>query len=301
MTALVFGGTLLARFQWGFVMTRYRFLALLLATSLLGTWTAPALLHAQANDADAKDCKDHALLTRMQNMRIVSCKTTEFDQFAFKTVSGPQTVEGKRVEIRYTIKAGGTAPSPLAIIRNHQDAVARIGGNGRFEDRRFATLAVTSAGKEVWVQVDTAWGGGYMLTIVEKKAMVQEVVASAEMFKTGLGTSGHVEVPGIFFDTGKAELKPESNAALSEIAALLKADPALKVFVVGHTDNVATLDVNTRLSQSRADAVVQALTAQHGIAAARMTARGVGPLAPVVSNDSEDGRARNRRVELVKQ
>jgi OmpA-OmpF porin, OOP family len=281
-------------------MTRYRLSALLLATAL-GTWATPALLSAQANDADAKDCKDHPLLTRMQNMRIVSCKTTEFDQFAFKTTAGPQSVEGKRVEIRYAIKAGGTAPSPLAIIRNHQDAVAHIGGTGRFEDRRYSTLVVTSEGKEVWVQVDTAWGGGYMLTIVEKKAMLQEVVASAEMFKTGLRSSGHVEVPGIFFDTGKSELKPESNAALSEVAALLHGDPTLKVFVVGHTDNVAALDLNTRLSQARADAVVQALTAQHGIASARLIARGVGPLAPVASNDSEEGRAHNRRVELVKQ
>lgn len=281
-------------------MTRYRLSALMLAT-LLAAWAAPASLSAQGNDADAKDCKDHPLLTRMENMRIVSCKTTEFDLFAFKTTTGPQNIEGRRFEIRYAIKAGGTAPSPLAIIRNHQDAVKGIGGSGRFEDRRYATLAVTKEGKEVWVQVDTAWGGGYVLTIVEKKAMVQEVVASAEMFKTGLKATGHVEVPGIYFDTGKSELKPESNAALSEVATLLKGDPALKVFVVGHTDNVASLDLNTKLSQARADAVVQALVSQHGIAATRLMGRGVGPLAPVASNDAEEGRAKNRRVELVKQ
>jgi outer membrane protein OmpA-like peptidoglycan-associated protein len=131
--------------------------------------------------------------------------------------------------------------------------------------------------------------------------MVQEVVASAELFSTGLKATGHVEVPGIFFDTAKADLKPESDAAVAEIAKLLKADPSLKVYVVGHTDNVSTLDVNLKLSQARADAVVQALVAKHGIAAARLVGRGVGPLAPIASNDAEDGRARNRRVELVKQ
>ena len=105
----------------------------------------------------------------------------------------------------------------------------------------------------------------------------------------------------LFFDTGKADLKPESDAALAEVAKLLKADPALKVYVVGHTDNVASLELNTKLSQARADAVVQALVARHGVAAARLVGRGAGPLAPVASNDTEDGRARNRRVELVKQ
>ena len=96
-------------------------------------------------------------------------------------------------------------------------------------------------------------------------------------------------------------LKPESDAAVAEIAKMLQADPALKVYVVGHTDNVASLDLNMKLSQARADSVVQALVAKHGIAAARLTGRGVGPLCPVASNDAEDGRAKNRRVELVKQ
>jgi outer membrane protein OmpA-like peptidoglycan-associated protein len=263
--------------------------------------TSPAFAASQAKDADAKGCADHPLLTRMQNMRIVSCKTTEFDRFAFKTAKGSETVEGKRVEIRYQINPGGVAPSPLAIIRNHQQAIARIGGAGQFEDRRYAVLKVSSEGKDVWAQVDTAWGGGYVLTIVEKQTMVQEVVASAALFQAGLNSSGHVEVPGIYFDTGKSELKPESGAALAEIAKLLKGDPALKVFVVGHTDNVASLDLNTKLSQARAEAVVQALVGSHGIAAARLIGRGAGPLAPVASNDSEAGRARNRRVELVKQ
>ena len=162
-------------------------------------------------------------------------------------------------------------------------------------------LKVSKDGKDVWTQVDTAWGRGYVLTIVEQQAMVQEVVASAELFQAGLKSTGHVEIPGIFFDTGKSELKPESDAAVAEVAKLLKADPALKVYVVGHTDNVASLDLNTKLSQARADAVVQALVAKHGISAARLIGRGAGPLAPVASNDAEEGRARNRRVELVKQ
>ena len=259
---------------------------------------------AQAQEIDVKGSADHPLLTRMQNMYIHVYKTSEFDRFTFK--SGPkatEAVEGKKFEIRYVTKTGSTPPSPLAIIRNFQQAIARIGGATVYEDAnvRVTTLKVVKDGKEIWVQVDTNWGRGYFLTIVEKQAMVQEVVANADFFKTGLNTTGHVEVPGIYFDTGKSVLKPESDAAVAEVAKLLQADPALKVYVVGHTDNVASLDLNMNLSQARAEAVVQALVAKHGIAAARLTGRGVGPLCPVASNDAEDGRAKNRRVELVKQ
>lgn len=260
------------------------------------------LISANAQEVDVKGSQDHPLLTRMQNMYISVYKTSEFDQFAFRT--GPKTtepVEGRRFEIRYVTKTGFTPPTPIAIIRNHEQAIAKIGGSTVYQDQRYATLKVVKDAKEVWVQVDTAWGKGYFLTIIEKQAMTQEVTANADFFKSGLNSTGHVEVPGIFFDTGKSILKPESDAAVAEIAKLLIAETALKVYVVGHTDNVASLDLNMKLSQARADAVVQALVAKHGIAAARLTGMGVGPLCPVASNDTEEGRAKNRRVELVKQ
>jgi outer membrane protein OmpA-like peptidoglycan-associated protein len=275
--------------------------AALLASAILAS-ASPSNAAPQAKEPDYKGCADHPLLTRMADMRIKTCKTVEFDRFVFKTGKATTIpVEGRLFEIRYEAHAGATAPSLLAIIRNHQQAISKIGGKVHYEDARYTILSVAKDGKEIWAQVDTAWGRGYVLTIVEKQAMVQEVVASAELFQAGLKTSGHVEVPGIFFDTGKSELKPESDAAVAEVAKLLKADPALKVYVVGHTDNVASLDLNTKLSQARADAVVQALVAKHGIAVARLVGRGAGPLAPVASNDTEEGRARNRRVELVKQ
>jgi len=277
---------------------RVRFLAVTAALIL----SAPLFAGPQAAEPDAKGCKDHPLFTRMQGMRLATCRMVDFDKFDFKTGKGTTiSVEGKRFEIKYQLPGTGPAPGPLAIIRNHQQAITAIGGTMVYEDQRYTILKLAKDGKEVWAQVDTAWGRGYMLTIIEKQAMAQEVTASADLFQSGLKATGHVEVPGIYFDTGKADLKPESDAAVGEIAKLLKADPALKVYVVGHTDNVASLDLNTRLSQGRADAVVQALVGRHGIAAARLAGRGVGPLAPVASNDSEDGRAKNRRVELVKQ
>lgn len=283
-------------------MTRHRttLFPLTIAILLVGATFSPGA--PQAKLADAAGCKDHPLFTRMQNMRLVTCRMVDFDRFDFRTAKGvTHAVEGKRFEIKYQMPPDGVAPSPLAIIRNHQQAILAIGGTQVHEDPRYATLKLAKDGKEVWAQVDTAWGRGYMLNIVEKQLMVQEVTASAELFEAGLRASGHVEVPGIYFDTGKAELKPESEGAVTEVARMLKADPSLKVYVVGHTDNEASLDLNLRLSQARGEAVVQVLVAKHGIAAARLIGRGVGPLAPVSSNENEAGRAKNRRVELVKQ
>lgn len=283
-------------------MTRVVSAAIAFAAAALITWASVSAAAPQAREPDAAGCQDHALFTRMPNMRIVSCKQLEFERFVFKTGKGTdEAIEGRRVDVRYQAVAGSVAPSPLAIIRNHQQAIATIGGSVKYEDARYTVLKAAKEGREIWAQVDTAWGKGYVLTIVEKQAMVQEVAASAALFQSGLKASGHVEVPGIFFDTGKSDLKPESNTAVAEIAKLLAGDPAMKVYVVGHTDNVASLDLNTKLSQARAEAVVQALVGKHAIAAARLVARGAGPLAPVASNDTEDGRAKNRRVELVKQ
>jgi OmpA-OmpF porin, OOP family len=127
------------------------------------------------------------------------------------------------------------------------------------------------------------------------------VTIDAAAMARDIATTGHVALYGIYFDTDKADLKPESQAALEEIAKLLEQDTSLRLHIVGHTDNVGAFDYNIGLSQRRAAAVVKALTAAHGIAAARLRPAGVGMLAPVAPNDNEDGRSKNRRVELVKQ
>ena len=103
------------------------------------------------------------------------------------------------------------------------------------------------------------------------------------------------------FDTEKADVNPESDATLKEIAKLLQQDPKLNLYVVGHSDNQGTLDANIDLSMRRANSVILAFTGKHGVTGARLKALGDGPSAPVASNDSDDGRAKNRRVELVKQ
>jgi outer membrane protein OmpA-like peptidoglycan-associated protein len=106
---------------------------------------------------------------------------------------------------------------------------------------------------------------------------------------------------GIHFDTDKYDIKPESEPTLGEIARLLQQDPTLRLNVVGHTDNVGGLEYNEDLSERRAASVVTYLTGRHGIDASRLSPVGAGMTSPIASNDTEEGRAKNRRVELVKQ
>ena len=142
---------------------------------------------------------------------------------------------------------------------------------------------------------------GVLVVAVEPKAREQKMVAvSAGEMAKALAGSGHIALYGIHFDTGKSAVKPESRPTLAQIAALLKAQPELKLSVVGHTDNAGGASYNKGLSQRRADAVAAALIEDFGIAPERLQASGAGMDKPVAGNDTEDGRARNRRVELVK-
>jgi OOP family OmpA-OmpF porin len=141
--------------------------------------------------------------------------------------------------------------------------------------------------------------GTHVLTIELKPMEGGLVSVTAAELADELATTGHSALYGIYFDTGKAEVKPESDAALAEVTKLLQ-NKTLKLIVAGHTDNVGDFASNMDLSKRRAQAVVQALV-KRGVAASRLNPQGLGPCAPVASNDDDAGRAKNRRVELVKQ
>jgi outer membrane protein OmpA-like peptidoglycan-associated protein len=151
------------------------------------------------------------------------------------------------------------------------------------------------------VIVNSHSGEKYELTVVEKAEMAQEVVADAKSLMSDIQATGHASVYGIYFDFDKADIKPESESALKEIAKLLQENSSLKLHVVGHTDNVGNIDYNMKLSKARADAVVKELTTRYKVSAQKLKAYGVGSLAPVASNKTDEGRAKNRRVELVEQ
>ncbi|MDP1827642.1 MAG: OmpA family protein [Archangium sp.] len=258
-----------------------------------------------AAKGDKPGCVDHPLLpTRMPGYDLRDCVTKEFDGYDFFVAKGPKRhEEGRFTFLTYALdrKGGQSEQSGLAVVRNYENALTKIGATIAATDpQRWVNGKVVIDGKEVWVQAEKG-NGLIWLRIIEKAAMTQHIVADAAAFAKDLAATGHVAVDGILFDTGKAVLKAESTPALEEVAKLLKADAALKLWVVGHTDAVGRAEDNLKLAQARAEAVVAALSTTHGIAAARLKGYGVGPLAPVASNDTEEGRAKNRRVELVKQ
>lgn len=256
-----------------------------------------------AAEQDLKESKDHPLLSRMPDFYISDYKNTEFDSHKFIDQNKKQmSIEGHKYYIGYKLKKGAAEPGELKIRRNIQDALKKIGGKVIFDDNfnRVSTIVVQYESKETWVEV-RSFNNWYRLTLVEKEAMKQEVVASAEAMGKDIHSTGHVPIYGIYFDTGKSEIKPESEAAIAEIAKLLTNDGGLKLYVVGHTDNAGAFDANMRLSKDRAEAVAKALSGKHGVASARLKSYGLGSLAPVASNDTDEGKAKNRRVELVKQ
>jgi len=260
---------------------------------------APVLSVAQEDEPGSKD---HPLLTRMPGFYISGYEYKEFDTADFKNDKGEDIkVEGHIFDIYYQIKEGKKVPGKIQVLRNYENAIKKIGGSTVYEAGKQAWLKVEKGGKITWIYVDARTGGEYELEIVEKKAMVQEVVADAKSLAHDINSTGHASVYGIHFDFNKADVKPESEPTLKEIAKLLKQTPELNLYVVGHTDSVGEISYNMKLSQTRAEAVVKALVTKYGVAQNRLKSYGVGPLAPVSSNETEEGRALNRRVELVKE
>jgi outer membrane protein OmpA-like peptidoglycan-associated protein len=255
---------------------------------------------------DVAGSKDYPGITRMPGYFIYDYQETAFGSLTFNVKEGTkekeQAVEGHRYDFRYNLKDGATMPSPLQILRNYQNAARTAGGQVLFTGEDTTTLRLTKAGKEAWVAVHTSNAPSGMfitMNIVEKEGMKQDVVMDAAAMAGRLTDTGSVAVYGIYFDTAKSELKPESDAALGEIAKLLKEHPALKVFIVGHTDMMGDPATNMRLSQARAQSIVNALVARNAVAGSRLTPFGAGSYAPVATNKTEEGRAKNRRVELV--
>lgn len=274
--------------------------------SLLVILAAAALTSIAFAQDDAEGSKDYPGISRMPGYYIAEYHEAGFNSFTFTiNVSGKQkqqAVEGHEYEFRYNLKDNAEMPSPLQIMRNYQNAARKAGGQVLFDSEDETTLRLTKGGNEVWIDVthnNVPSGMSIYLTIIEKQAMQQEITMDADAMAQGLSDSGEVAIYGIYFDTAKSELKPESGSALTEIAKLLKAHPSLRVYIVGHTDMVGDATANVRLSQARAQAVVNALVTNNGIAGYRLIPFGAGPYAPVATNKTDEGRAKNRRVELV--
>jgi len=250
-----------------------------------------------------------------------------------------QRVEGKLTRILYLTPAGkstlqvyrnfekilkGKGFTPLFACKGNDECgwgswfmgAQTLGGLREYayqmgEDYRYMAARLVRSKGDVYVSmlvykydssVVRGWEGHTMaeINVAEIEPMQEEMVrVKAEDLAKSIREAGHAAVHQIYFDTDSATLKPESDPALKEIGSLLKGDAKLKLYVVGHTDNTGTLAHNMTLSMQRAKAVVDALVSRYGAKPESLEAHGVGSLAPVESNTTEQGRAKNRRVELV--
>lgn len=309
-------------------------LGLIAAISLV---YCPALARSEA---DVEGSRDHPLFSRFPDSIIEEYHLSKFDQYLLVTgaigldckPSESLDLEGKVTRIQYSFPEGR---SPLEVHRSYQTAIEGAGfeilfagkkdvlgedfarcfveevnrielmGEMSGEEPRYLCARLPRAEGDVYVSLlvnldfDTPRA---QLDIVEVQPMtIGQIRVNAAAIASSIGKTGHAAIYGILFDTGKAELKAESGPVLTEIAKVLRESPGLKLYVVGHTDNVGRLESNMTLSRDRAAAVVAVLVSEYGTDRARLAPHGVGPLAPVASNATEDGRAQNRRVELVKQ
>ena len=274
-----------------------------LAFGLLVSWVSTAL----AASGDAPSCSDPAMFpNRIPNYLIASCKTAN-DVQLFRWPGGQEEVMGIRTEVVYKVPSPDLGATPKYIAANYANAVRGIGGELRDDPARSTlgdrlTARLEIEGREVWVHLtsDSPVIGGNWLTykviVVQKDAAAQ--VITAQKMLDALNADGFMTLH-LNFETAKWDIKAEDLGTVDQIAELMRANPQLQLSVEGHTDNVGTPEANKVLSANRARAVMDAVVAR-GISPERLTSTGFGQESPIADNRTEEGRAKNRRVELVK-
>ena len=305
----------------------FRPILLLLALSL------GAMTNASAQTRDVAGAKDYPGIGRFGGSVITGYQVKDFDAARMQGAAfkDGQPTNARRLEGRITRIAYRTNPGPsiLEVSRNFETQLAKAGfetllacdvdacGGIPFSEAidalpipqmwvdgfnyRYFAGRKLDAGRETYASVIVSENNRDIyaqLVVAELGAMENKMVDAAVMAK-GLRETGRIALYGIYFDTDRAEVKPESRPTLEQIAKLLTAQVALSVFIVGHTDNQGPFAYNLDLSRRRAEAIAAELVKNYGIGAPRLRTAGVGLLAPVGSNATEAGRALNRRVELV--
>lgn len=245
---------------------------------------------------------DYRLLGHMPGYAVGEPTKRSFDKADFTVQNGEDTqtvsAEGALYTISYNFDGNGSPQSDIAIQQNYRDALKKLGAQLLYTDGRETTARLESGGSTVWLKVDSQ-ETEIDVTALEEKPFVSSIQPpTADSMKAALAKDGRV-VLYVNFDFNKATLKPDAKPVLDQVVALLKNDPALKLEVDGYTDNIGGHDYNVKLSQDRAAAVVAALTAA-GVEASRLSSNGFGPAKPIGDEATAEGRAKNRRVELVK-
>lgn len=248
------------------------------------------------------DCKAPSYLDRISSFELTACQYSEFNEYEFdyqdlKDKTTKMRKGGNYYRLKYDKREDDTKNVSGAYIReNYYNAVIKAKGENLGVNKDFFRFRHDS--KTVYMLIQNAVDvdeQGYIVHIIEETDMTQEIELD---IKDALAKDGKIPLYGIFFDTDKSLIKPESDKELTKLVTYLKENPSVNIFVVGHTDNTGDFAHNLKLSKERAAAVVKYLVS-NGINQSRLTSDGVGPLCPVTSSKVEDGRKKNRRVEIV--
>ena len=241
---------------------------------------------------DIEGSKDHPMFNRMSGFYIVDYLAEDFGTHQFYYRDKDDVVDGKKTSISYV---SDKEVGALKIIRNFSNAIKKIGGQAFEEGENRVVLFVKKGNAETWAEV-YSYSDSYNLTIIEKGEVEQEITANAileELNKTGKA------ILYINFDSGKSTIKNESMPVVDQIIEMMNQAPDIQISIEGHTDSDGKNESNLKLSEARAKAVVEAIT-KGGIDAARLSSAGFGEEKPIADNSTDEGKAKNRRVELIK-
>lgn len=248
---------------------------------------------------DADGCKEHPFFSRMPNFFISDC-SQKFDKLDYYDANGEiASKEGELTIISYSFPDDESlnVPSQLQVIRNYENAITKLGGKKIYVDKQNLTYSLKKNSKEYIICIEmTNANIIHKLYVLEVGLMVQEITAN-EMLDA-LNKDGYIAL-NILFETGKSAIQKESFPIVDQIYELMKSNTSLKVSVEGHTDNLGDAASNKKLSNDRAKAIMDALIAK-GIDETRLSSIGWGQEKPVGDNRTDEGRTKNRRVEIVK-
>lgn len=248
------------------------------------------------------NCKEPSYLNKIEGFELTSCQNSEYNDFEFSYFDlKDKNVTMKKGGVYYRLKydkseTENRTVSGIYIRQNYLNAVMKVKGENLSRDKDFFKFKHDN--KFIYMQIQYAVDSdeqGYIVHIIEESDMKQEVELS---IKDAIVKDGKIPLYGIFFDTDKSVIKPESDKELTALVTYLKENPTTNIFIVGHTDNIGDFSHNLNLSKDRATAVVNYLVSK-GISKSQLTAEGVGPLCPITTNKNESGKKKNRRVEIV--
>jgi outer membrane protein OmpA-like peptidoglycan-associated protein len=246
--------------------------------------------------------KDHSIIKSIPGFILDDSDVKNFSSYTFEYPQDDKWIEkqvkGKYWFLYYEYTKEDRKYSELEIIENYKQAALEKGGQILREDEPKLDFTVPFSGGTIWVHLH-AWENSYELTIIEEKGFEKKLTFSADEMKIKLEEEGRIAIYGIYFDLDQASLKTGSEKVLIEMVKLMKNYAGLKIEIQGHTDSTGTREHNVKLSERRAE-TVKTFLVLYGVDSSRMTSKGFGPDQPVASNDTEEGRSLNRRVELKK-